>query len=110
MINIERLWEVLFSVIISVVVGAAKVFSTKKKRPELMWILGQLFVSGAAGLLMTLFARGALGLSGDLLGVAAGVAGWGGSFAIDAIYKKTMSKHGLIDDKKSDSDNSEKGG
>ena len=95
MIDMEKLWEVLFSVLISLIVGAAKVFSTKKRKADFLWIAGQLFVSGAAGLLMTLFARGAMGLSGDLLGVAAGVAGWGGSFVIDALYRKFMSKNDI---------------
>ena len=89
----------LFSILISVIVGAAKVFTRKtKKKVEIGWIIGQLFVSGAAGLLMTLFARGALNLSGDLLGLAAGVAGWGGSLVIDALYKKTLNDSGVKKD------------
>ena len=99
MFNIERVWEILFSILISLVVGAAKVFTKKtKKKVDVGWVVGQLFVSAAAGLLMTLFARGALNLSGDLLGLAAGVAGWGGSLVIDALYKKTMTDSGVKKD------------
>ena len=104
MFSIESLWEMLFSVLISVIVGAAKVFSKRsKKSVEVWWVIGQLFVSGAAGLLMVLFARGALNLSGDLLGLAAGVAGWGGSLVIDALYKKTMNDSGVTKDEKNKS-------
>jgi hypothetical protein len=95
-VNIERLWEVAASVLIAVFVGAAKVFSVKTKMAaDVRWVLGQLFVSGVAGLLVTLFARGALNLNSDLLGVAAGVAGWGGSTMIDSLYKKTAADLGL---------------
>ncbi|MCL2060874.1 MAG: hypothetical protein FWH01_17755 [Oscillospiraceae bacterium] len=101
MLEIEKLWETLLAVLVSVVLGVAKVFTVKGgKRLAAGWVIGQLVISGAAGLLMTLFARGALKLGGDLLGFTAGVAGWGGSLVIDALYKKSMKDNGLNEEKK----------
>ena len=94
MIDMEWLWELLISVLFSVIVGAAKAFSGQEQG-DAKWILGQLVISAAAGMLMTMFARGVLGLGGDLLFLAAGAAGWGGSLAIDALHKKTMAEIGV---------------
>jgi len=58
MFDAENFLEMLYSIAVSLVVGMAKVFSkvkfsSKKPKPKIGigWVVGQLFVSGAAGVL-----------------------------------------------------------
>jgi len=97
----EKLWETLFALLSAIALGAAKIISrNSKKAPPIGWVLGQLFVSGAAGLFIINGAR-IFGLTGDAIYFLAGAAGWGGSVIISLIYKKTL-KETNLDEKSND--------
>ena len=102
MINIENIWQTIIAVTLAIAGGLARLLNIKG-RAKLKWgkILSELFISGFAGLMVLMLARH-FGLSGDLVGVVAGMSGWVGPRILDAVAKVTTKAAGIDLDKKND--------
>ena len=86
-IDVDRAWESIVAILLAMAGRIARMLSSQnKRRMRLGIILSELFVSAFAGYMAILLAR-TTGLSGDWIGLAAGIAGWAGSGAIDLILK-----------------------
>jgi len=85
MIDMDKAWQTVIAVILAVAGGLARLLNLKDNT-KLKWskIVSELFISGFAGLMVLMLAR-ASGLSGDLVGVFAGVSGWIGPRVLDLI-------------------------
>jgi len=72
-----------------------------KGKAKLKWskILSELFISGFAGLMVLMLAKH-FGLSGDLVGVVAGISGWIGPRVLDAVAAMASKTTGIDLDKK----------
>ena len=102
MIDVESIWQTIIAVTLAVAGGLARLLNVKGKS-KLKWgkILSELFISGFAGLMVLMLARH-FGLSGDLVGVIAGMSGWIGPRVLDVIAKATSKAAGIALDKKSE--------
>jgi len=99
MIDIERAWQTVIAVVLAVAGGLARLLNLKDKT-KLKWsrIFSELFISGFAGLLTLMLAR-ASGLSGDLVGVIAGISGWIGPRVLDIVANIISKVAGVSIDK-----------
>jgi len=100
--DIERIWQTLIAVVLAVSGGFARLLSLKGKA-KLKWgrIASELFISGFAGLMVLMLAR-ASGLSGDLIGVIAGISGWIGPRMLDLVAKVASKSVGVDFESKKD--------
>ena len=85
--DVERAWQTVIAITLAAAGGLARLLSIKNKK-KLKWsrILAELFISGFAGLMILMLAR-AVGISGDFIGVVAGISGWIGPKVLDVIAK-----------------------
>jgi len=103
MIDIDKAWETVIAIILAVAGGLARLLNLKDTT-KLKWsrIFSELFISGFAGLLILMLAR-ASGLSGDWIGVVAGISGWIGPRVLDIVANVVSKATGVKIDTKSDS-------
>ena len=107
----DKIWEAVIAVILAVFGGLARALNLKDSK-KLKWsgILSEMFISGFAGIMILMFARGS-GLSGDWVGVVCGMAGWIGPKILNIVAKtavkmieiNTYNRNGA--DKEDDKDN-----
>jgi len=104
MIDVDSLWQTIIAITLAVAGGLARLLNLKG-RSKLKWgkILSELFISGFSGLMVLMLARH-FGLSGDLIGVVAGMSGWIGPRVLDLVAKMASKTAGIDLDKKSDDD------
>ena len=76
MFSIERAWDTIIAVLLAAAGGFARLLNVKDST-KVQWsmIFSELFISAFSGLIICLIAR-ASGLTGEWVGVAAGVSGW----------------------------------
>lgn len=82
---VDQMWENVIAVLLALAGGFARLLNSKDTE-KFKWskVFSELFVSGFAGLMLLMLAR-ANGLTGDWLGVIAGMAGWLGPRILDVI-------------------------
>ena len=95
MIDVDNLWQTIIAVTLAVAGGFARLLNLKGKS-KLKWsrILSELFISGFSGLMVLMLARH-FGLSGDLIGVIAGMSGWIGPRVLDAVANAASKTAGI---------------
>jgi hypothetical protein len=93
--NIDRTWEAAIAVSLAAAGGIARLLSVKGTK-KLRWscVLAELFISGFTGLMVLMVAR-ASGVSGDWIGVLAGMSGWVGPRILDAVTKAAHRATGI---------------
>jgi len=96
--DIGRVWEAVIAILLAVAGGFARLLNIKDDT-KFKWsrILSELFISGFSGLMVLMFAR-ASGLSGDWLGVAAGMSGWVGPRILDLLTSTVGQTIGITTD------------
>jgi len=83
----QKIWEYLIAIILSIAGGLAKLLYRKDKRLLKWWrILSEIFISGFTGLMM-LFILRILHVEGDYIGLFCGLAGWLGPRILDFAVK-----------------------
>jgi hypothetical protein len=87
MIDIDKIWQAVVAVLLAVAGGLARILNMKNsQKMSVKRMFSELFISGFAGLMVLMLAR-STGITGDLIGVVAGIAGWIGPKALDSIVK-----------------------
>jgi hypothetical protein len=90
--DLEKIWETLICLLLAVAGGLTRLLSRKgTKGLVLSRLFAEVFISAFSGLMIVLLAR-ALGLSGDWLGLVAGIAGWIGPRMLDKIAEGPVGK------------------
>ena len=88
--NANQIWEYVIAVLLATAGGMARILNhhlKDQKKLKRSRILSELFLSGFAGFMTLLFARGAFGLTGDWIGLVCGMAGWIGPRILDLLAK-----------------------
>ena len=100
MFDVDKIWDAVIAVLLAMAGGFARLLNVKDKtKLRLSRIFSELFISGFAGLMVLLLAH-ASGLSGDWIGIAAGMSGWVGPKALDVVVKAFGKVSGVDMDKK----------
>ena len=95
MIDIGQIWEYAITLVLATVGGMARLLHTKgKKKLRWQYVLSQLFIAAAVGMIVVLVAR-ANGLQGDLVAAIAGIAGWLGPQAMDLVVHAVETRTGI---------------
>jgi len=92
--ELDKAWQTMLAIMLALLGGIARLLA-KKDDVRLRWgvILSELLLSAFAGTLTFLIALEG-GLSGNWIGVACGIAGYGGAKTIDFIERVMKEKVG----------------
>jgi hypothetical protein len=103
----ENVWDYMFAIVVGAAGGLATLLDTKgKRRLGRSQVFSQIFISGFAGLMVMMLGTAAFGLSGNWLGFACGIAGLGGSKALEKLKKPGGAAIGIeYEDKNGKGDN-----
>ena len=102
MFDAEKIWQAVIAVMLAIAGGAARLLTLEdKSRIKWSLIISELFISGFAGLMIFMLAR-ASGISGDMVGVLAGISGWIGPRVLDVVVKIAAKAAGVDVNSKKD--------
>ena len=94
-IDVDNIWDYIIAIILASSGGFARMLNKRGGRKlTVVKVLSELFISGFAGIMVLLLAR-SLGLTGDWLGLVAGMAGWIGPQLLDLLEKPVKKAIGL---------------
>ena len=103
---IDKVWEIAVGVLTGAAGGFAHLLSLKDKTRMKLWmVISDVLVSAFCGY-MTLLLAHFIGISGDMVGLACGVAGWTSPYIMEFIIKQVDKALGL--DKKEKENNEKK--
>lgn len=95
MMDIHKIWEAAFAVLLAVAGCIARLLNIKNNiKMKMGRILSEIFISAFAGFMVLLFAR-EIGLSGNWIGVVSGISGWIGPRILDMLTKAAAKIAGI---------------